>query len=215
MSPIEVLATLFNVGMFLSGLSVAKQLKDGRGLLSARIPAFPAVATFVNCTLWSKYGLRTNDPLMVMVNAVGIITSVYLAYCHYTTTHHKQTYLEKMLAAATVLVITIFVYINYFAGSKGTDYLGIAGCVAAIAMFGSPLVALKAVITTQNTSALSLPLSVTSLITSFLWAWYGYTIHDSFVFTPNLIGSVLAVVQCSMFLLYQNPKTHQERDIPL
>ncbi|KAJ1981732.1 Sugar transporter [Dimargaris cristalligena] len=198
---IESFATVFTAGMFLSGLTIVKRIKSGPSIVP--IPSFPAFATLVNCLLWCKYGLVTHDVLMVLVNTIGVITSIYLLYNHYFFTKH-QNYLEKSALIAASLVTVLFIYVDYLAGTRATNHLGLACCLSCVIMFSSPLVSIRTVVTTHSTYTLSFPLSVTSFLTSSLWALYGYTIHDSFVFAPNFAGAVLATIQVSMFAIYRN-----------
>ncbi|KAJ1923921.1 Sugar transporter [Tieghemiomyces parasiticus] len=211
MSVIEAFATLFTISMFVSGLSVVKRIKASPTV--SLISPFPAFATIINCMAWCKYALITEDVLMIVVNAVGVAISIYLVYCHYSYTDRKAQ-IEKMAFSAALILTALLVYVNYLAGENALAHLGVACCVACVVMFSSPLVSIRTVIATRSTYCLSFPLSITSLFTSTLWAWYGYTINDMFVFAPNFAGAVLAMVQVSMFALYKGTSV-ESSDIPL
>ncbi|KAJ1959155.1 sugar transmembrane transporter activity protein [Dispira parvispora] len=200
---VEWVATGFTVAMFVSGLSVVKQLKTG-GAGIKQLSPLPAFATLVNTVLWCKYGLRNQDVPMVLVNTFGALTSSALAYAHYHYTPHT-TRVEKLGLYTALLLVAVLGYVNYLAPvDKATMILGWCCCLGAVVMFGSPLAAMNTVVTSRSTFALSFPLSLTSFGTSASWAWYGYDISDSFVFAPNFAGAILAAVQLAMFVIYRN-----------
>ncbi|KAJ1652664.1 hypothetical protein IWQ61_007052 [Dispira simplex] len=200
---VEWLATGFTVAMFVSGLSVVKQLKAG-GVGIKHLSPLPAFATLVNTVFWCKYGLLNQDVPMVLVNAFGALTSLASAYAHYHYTPHTVR-VEKLGLYTALILIVVLGYVNYLAPvDKATMILGWCCCLAAVVMFGSPLAAINTVMTTRSTFALSFPLSLTLFCTSASWAWYGFDINDSFVFAPNFAGALLAVIQLAMFVVYKD-----------
>ncbi|PIA61490.1 hypothetical protein AQUCO_00300771v1 [Aquilegia coerulea] len=82
--------------------------------------------------------------------------------------------------------------------------VGSFGFVASIAMYGSPLVAMKRVIQTRSVEYMPFFLSFFSFLTSSLWMAYGLLSLDFLLASPNLLGVPLGVLQLVLYCLYCN-----------
>ncbi|KAF5187240.1 Bidirectional sugar transporter sweet [Thalictrum thalictroides] len=85
--------------------------------------------------------------------------------------------------------------------------VGSFGFVASIALYGSPLVAMKLVIQTSSVEYMPFFLSFFSFLTSSLWMAYGLLSLDFLLASPNLLGVPLGVLQLVLYCLYckENP----------
>ena len=88
------------------------------------ISAVPFLATFVNCTLWMKYGILLDEFTIYFVNGFGLaviftcILFIFIKglYYYYKYTDDKIAF-EKQTAFAFVLVTVILAYVRFFYAS--------------------------------------------------------------------------------------------------
>ncbi|KAK4480712.1 hypothetical protein RD792_013794 [Penstemon davidsonii] len=89
-------------------------------------------------------------------------------------------------------------------------FVGSIGLVASIAMYGSPLVAVKQVIQTKSVEFMPFYLSFFSFLASSLWMVYGLLSHDLFLASPNLVGSPLGILQLFLYCKYRTRESMEE-----
>jgi solute carrier family 50 protein (sugar transporter) len=88
---------------------------------------------------------------------------------------------------------------------KATKVIGNLGVALCIALFASPLVALKTVI--QEKSAESIPMSFTlaSIVCCFFWSVVGLRqMGDFAIYFPNLLGLSFGLIQLGLKMKYGN-----------
>lgn len=53
---------------------------------------------------------------------------------------------------------------------------------------------------------------IANLVNTLLWIGYGFAVLDPFIYVPNGIGGLFAVVLCALCLIY--PKREAEQTLP-
>ena len=72
-----------------------------------------------------------------------------------------------------------------------------------VAMFASPLAALKTVLQTKSAKSIPLPFTLATVLNCFLWSVVGlFDMHDVNVYFPNLLGLGFGMAQVFLRLLY-------------
>ena len=86
------------------------------------------------------------------------------------------------------------------------DILGLIGCFLSVMLSGSPLVVIKDVVKSKDTSALPFGISCVLFLNSLSWMTYGYFVaSDPFIYGPNALAFILTSIQMSLFALYGFP----------
>lgn len=153
----------------------------------------PFLATFVNCTLWMKYGLLLDESLMYTVNGVGLLVSALCLGLYYRHSDDKVT-AEKQIIYAFLFLVSVLSYVRFFYPIVPTilDQLGLLACVFSIVMFGAPLFSITRVIRSGSAQGqLSLPLASLSFAVSLSWALVGCVL-SFLVLCPNTDTSTIA-----------------------
>ncbi|XP_074624051.1 sugar transporter SWEET1-like isoform X2 [Acropora palmata] len=71
-------ATLSQFGLLSTGISVCLKIRQQGS--TKNITSFPFFTTCLSSTLWTKYGILTNDTALCVVGVAGIVLqSIYLA----------------------------------------------------------------------------------------------------------------------------------------
>ena len=150
-----------------------------------------------------------NEPSVWIANGIGItLSSLYfMNYLKYSpkqsptlpgsTRMHIQACLTTILTTLSIAAV--------LPKLKATKVIGNLGVAFCIALFASPLVALRTVI--QEKSAESIPLSFTfaSIICCVLWSVVGLGIMKDFaIYFPNLLGLSFGLIQLGLKLKYGN-----------
>lgn len=113
--------------------------------------------------------------------------------------------------------IAITVTFLYLSGlSFATELIGKAAVVLCLAMFGSPLAALRVVVQTRSAKAIPLPFTLASLVNCFLWTIYGvFELGDINVYLPNILGLSFSVVQLALKFAYASDPMSRDSSLPL
>ncbi|XP_038874563.1 bidirectional sugar transporter SWEET3 isoform X2 [Benincasa hispida] len=176
----------------------------------------------MNCLLYTWYGLPIvskgweNFPV-VTINGLGILLefsfiSIYLCFA--------SSQEKKKVGLRLVGVITIFCCVGMISAFVLKThhlrklFVGCIGLVASIAMYASPLVAMKRVIKTKSVEFMPFYLSFFSFSASSLWLAYGLLSHDLFLASPNLVGSPLGMLQLVLYCIYRN-KEHEQEEVKM
>ncbi|KAK9763393.1 Sugar transporter [Basidiobolus ranarum] len=196
---LSVSATIFTLAMFFSSLSIGWRFVKKRK--TGSISVYPFLATFINCLLWLQYGILREDVVLIIVNAVGILTSgiCTLVYHHYTV---KKDHVENRILLLIIFICGFLLHIKHLTAERAVTVLGLSSSLASICMYAAPLITTSKVISTGSTASLSLPLSSTSFINCVLWFAYGYALNDHFIVIPNALGALLAGSQLALFVIY-------------
>ncbi|KAK7377357.1 hypothetical protein VNO80_02780 [Phaseolus coccineus] len=178
----------------------------------------PYIIALLNCLLFTWYGLPVvsnkweNFPL-VTVNGVGILfeLSYVLIYLWFSSPKGKVKVAMTALPVLTVFCIIAIVSSFAFHDHRHRKLLvGSVGLGVSIAMYSSPLVAMKKVIETKSVEFMPLPLSFCSFLASLLWLTFGLLIRDIFVAGPSVIGTPLGILQLVLHCKYQKRRSTQE-----
>ncbi|KAJ3397148.1 hypothetical protein HDU92_000453 [Lobulomyces angularis] len=82
------------------------------------------------------------------------------------------------------------------------SFLGLTASLVSICMFGSPLVNVMKVFSSKSSKEiLSFSLSFCSLVASLSWMTFGFNLEDVYIWFPNGIASILALVSVKTSIL--------------
>lgn len=195
------LCTLGSVCFQLVGIQVISGVvrKGGTGDMSP----FTFITYFVACSMWLKYGLMQELPVVIGVNLLGaVLNFIYILFFYRYTIKKVQFY--RCLTAGSALLLAPLLYIKYYQTDLqlASDHLGKYCVLMSVVGYGAPLVSLSDVIKTKTTECLSFPLIFANLIIAVLWTTYGRLIADIYVAAPNLLGAGLSLMQLSLFVIY-------------
>eukprot|EP01087_Luapelamoeba_hula_P020000 TRINITY_DN6724_c0_g1_i1.p1 TRINITY_DN6724_c0_g1~~TRINITY_DN6724_c0_g1_i1.p1 ORF type:complete len:232 (-),score=26.99 TRINITY_DN6724_c0_g1_i1:20-715(-) len=202
-SVVPFLCTSITIALFLSPWVTMRQMKAQGG--TGGQSWVPNVAMAANCALWTAYGVFQSDIPLIFVNAFGLAASVYYLSVFWSLLQSTPDRREELSKHVTLAVVSVGGFLGALSllNLENTGfYLGIAGSIFSVLMFGSPLLQMVTVIALKSTSCMSFPLSLMSALCTMSWVAYGFMIADPFVWLPNGIGFVLAALQLSLFVKY-------------
>ncbi|XP_015183790.1 PREDICTED: sugar transporter SWEET1 [Polistes dominula] len=192
-------AAITTIGHMLSGTFVCKDIyKKGT---SKGFDPMPFLGGIGMTILMLRYALMLGDLVMVKVNVFGFVTNViYMAVYYYYSPHTRDT---LMLISKAVGLIAVFLTYAQMEHPDKVEYrFGIIVTILLYLLIASPLIHLKNIIKTKDTSILPFPLIVMGTAVSFQWLLYGIIINNIFVIFQNSVGFLLSVIQLSLFVIF-------------
>ena len=159
-----------------------------------------------NGFVWSCYGILNDDPVILISNACGVILGIIYSAIFYQYCPNKQQMVK--LVQASFGVITILFFFAFFSDPQfAVNTLGLLGALSAILLMSSPLAVMRQVIKDETSIYLPIPTVITTFINALSWLIYGLIVKDPYVFIPNGLGLIAAIVQVGLLFVY-------EREIP-
>ncbi|EUD66747.1 hypothetical protein C922_02732 [Plasmodium inui San Antonio 1] len=173
---------------------------------TGEVDGLPYVVLLFSSFLWLVYGMLLNNSAIVCPNLVGLVLGafyslMYHKYCKNMWLRQKLFSYYKICGFICFLLYAFLYVLTY---EQYELFVGFMAFISSIINFGAPLSYVQIVIKKKNSSLIPLEIATGSLVCSFLWVTYGFTIKDGFVIVPNLCGFILSLLQIALILLYSN-----------
>ncbi|XP_052179216.1 bidirectional sugar transporter SWEET2 isoform X2 [Diospyros lotus] len=194
-------------GLFVSPIPTFRRIIRNRS--TEQFSALPYIYALLNCLLSAWYGtplVSSDNILVTTVNSVGAIFQ--LTYLGLFITHAEKGKKVRMFG----LMMAVFCLFGIVvAGSlQISDHdirrivIGFLSSASLISMFASPLFIINLVIRTRSVEFMPFYLSLSTFLMSAAFFLYGIFNFDPFIYVPNGIGTVLGVVQLSLYFYIKN-----------
>lgn len=203
-----ILANITAVCLFLASLPNVYKIRQTREL--GAIDGNIYCILLLSCIGWCAYGIQQSSITIGPLNLFGCMVMYYCSITYYTHipnhTVQKRNY-EYLLYACMYIPVCIS-FIWTYACTDYSTQSSVAGSFAVagyIIFLSSPLVTIRTILNTKNTSVLSIPLTVVNFVNCCLWTlWSLVYDHDYFVYVPNGIGIVINIIFLVLIVLYRN-----------
>ena len=204
------LAPIASIVVFLAPLPTIRGVVRVRSI--GHLPLLPYSSMVASAFLWLMYGIMKREQSIWFANGVGFVLG-----CYYTFQFTKcvpnwlsplptlpGTVQQHMRAIGAVVVVTLFLAILQPVG-KGTSagIIGNGGVLLCVAMFASPLAALRVVLQTKSAKAIPLPFTIASVVNCLLWVITGlFQMKDANIYVPNILGLCFGLIQVYLKVIY-------------
>ncbi|KAI5581092.1 hypothetical protein POPTR_008G220600v4 [Populus trichocarpa] len=205
---IGVIGNVISVLMFLSPVGTFWRIIKHRS--TEDFESLPYVCTLLNSSLWTYYGIiKPGAYLVATVNGFGILVeiiyvSLFLIYAP-VKMRNKTAILAGILdvgvLAAAILAARLALH-----GQVRIDAIGFICAGLNIIMYGSPLAAMKTVVTTKSVEYMPFFLSFFFFLNGGIWTFYAILTRDYFLGVPNGAGFLLGIAQLVLYAIYMNVK---------
>lgn len=172
------------------------------------LPLLPYTSMLSNAFVWVVYGIINSQPKLWTANSVGFVLSLYyfISFARFapegvgglpgSLNQHIQGFVA--IAASTL----------YFVKANKKVPIGNLGVLINMAMYASPLAAVKIVLAAKSSEAIPLPLTVASLLSCIFWTVTGYLdMKDPYVYAPTVVGIVFGLMQVSLKLVFKEQQS--------
>ncbi|XP_072960245.1 bidirectional sugar transporter SWEET17-like [Typha angustifolia] len=176
----------------------------------------PYVITLLNSSLWVYYGVTKPDGFLVAtVNGVGILLEaiyviLFLIYAS-PPLRAKTAILVSVLDVGVFGVVFLVTRLAIDGDLRLWIIGGICACLS-VFMYGSPLAAMKTVITMKSVEYMPFFLSFFLFLNGGIWTIYAIIDRDIFLGIPNGIGFILGTIQLIIYKIFVNAKVPRQLD---
>ncbi|CAL9130804.1 unnamed protein product, partial [Musa acuminata var. zebrina] len=168
----------------------------------------PYVITLLNSSLWVYYGItKPGGLLIVTVNGVGVVMeAVYVALFLLYAAPPLKAKTAVLVAALDVGFFGAVALVTRLAvhGSSRVVVIGLVCAFLNVLMYGSPLCAMRSVITRRSVEYMPFLLSFFLFLNGGIWTLYAILDEDIFIGIPNGIGFILGTSQLILYMIYMN-----------
>ncbi|ESQ48499.1 hypothetical protein EUTSA_v10021415mg [Eutrema salsugineum] len=213
-----IAGNIFAFGLFVSPMPTFRRIMRNKS--TEQFSGLPYIYALLNCLICLWYGtpsISHSNVMLMTVNSVG--ATFQLCYIILFILHTDKKNKTRML----VLLLLVFVAVGLIvAGSLQIPdnltrwyFVGFLSCASLVSMFASPLFVIKLVIQTKSVEFMPFYLSLSTFLMSASFFLYGLFNSDAFVYTPNGIGTILGIVQLSLYCYYHRNSVEEETKEPL
>lgn len=184
--------------------TVQKILKDKS---VGDLPLLPYSSLVANCFIWMTYGILKSEAKVWSCNSFSTILGIYYFASFAKFSPKASPTLPGSVAMhfkATVgTILTTLAIAASMSKTKAASILGSAGVAICIALFASPLAALKTVFKTKSAESIPLPFAIAATVNCVFWFVTGwFDMKDMNIWLPNGLGLACGLLQIALKLIY-------------
>jgi solute carrier family 50 protein (sugar transporter) len=184
------------------------------------LPLLPYSSMTASAFLWTTYGLLRRESNIWSCNVIGLVLGLFYMVKFIRLSPKALptlpgTVRQHVQAVLAIVTATLLLALSPLTNPAGL--IGPVGVLLTIAMFASPLSALKTVLQTKSAASIPLPFTLASLTNCFLWSVAGVLKYqDANIYVPNLLGLTFSAAQAGLKLFYGNgPKAYAPEVLPM
>ena len=170
-------------------------------------PGVLLLCSFLNCILWSDYGLITNQFLLYLANGLGgTITLIYITIFLIHVADRKvllSLFYNFFLICCIVEIYFVFYYLVPF------KVTGIIANVFNVLMYAAPGEKIYQICKGASYQLIPIWSTIGGTACSTSWMCYGFYQNDYYVVIPNALGVLASIVQIVIFVIYRRKQKNQ------
>uniref|UniRef100_A0A1J3CDK9 Bidirectional sugar transporter SWEET n=1 Tax=Noccaea caerulescens TaxID=107243 RepID=A0A1J3CDK9_NOCCA len=204
---VGVIGNVISVLVFLSPVETFWRIVKRRS--TGKYECLPYICTLMSSSLWTYYGIVTpGEYLVSTVNGFGALaeTTYVLIFLSFVPRSRLMKTVLVVLALNVLFpIIAIGGTRTAFGDAKSrSNSMGFICAILNIIMYGSPLSAIKTVVTTRSVRYMPFWLSFFLFLNGGVWGVYALLVHDVFLLVPNGMGFFLGAIQLLIYAFYRN-----------
>jgi len=213
------LAPAASLVLFLAPLPTIQKVARDKSV--GDLPLLPYSSMTTNAFLWTVYGLLRNEFKVYFANGTGLFLAIYyfLRFAKFAPKSAPTlpgAVRQHFQATVAIMVGVVLAVLSPLPKPKAAKIVGTSAVAICLAMFASPLAALKTVIKKKSAESIPLPLSIATMINCFLWTVVGvFDLKDLHVTIPNGLGLFFGLVQLALIVAYRGGKSKDSDVVPV
>ncbi|XP_022870606.1 bidirectional sugar transporter SWEET16-like [Olea europaea var. sylvestris] len=209
---VGIIGNIISILMFLSPVKTFWRIVKDRS--TQEFESLPYICTLLNSSLWTYYGITKPDSYLVAtVNGFGVIVeTIYVILFLAFAPPWKRAKTAIYVAILDVGFLAAAISVTYFLLQEDMriDVTGFMCSALNVIMYGSPLAAMKSVVTMKSVEYMPFLLSFFLFLNGGIWTFYACLVQDWFLGVPNAIGFVLGMAQLVLYAIYSNPEASKQ-----
>ncbi|KAL5541882.1 hypothetical protein UlMin_009592 [Ulmus minor] len=203
---VGIIGNIISVLVFLSPVGTFWRIIRNRS--TEDFESLPYICTLLNSSLWTYYGIiKPKEILVATVNGFGaLVEAIYVILFLLYAPAKMRANTGFLVGILNVGFLATAILVTRLAleGDAGTDALGFICAGLNIIMYGSPLAAMKTVVTNKSVEYMPFFLSFALFLNGGIWTFYAFLVDDIFLGVPNGIGFLLGIAQLVLYAIYRN-----------
>ncbi|KAI3968538.1 hypothetical protein MKX01_007848 [Papaver californicum] len=203
---VGVLGNFISVLVFLSPIETFCRIVRSKS--TEEFKSLPYICTLLNTLLWTYYGVtKPGAYLVATINGFGVvIETIYIILFLIYASRRVKCKTAQLVVVLDIVLFAAAVLITHYAldGDVRINAIGFLGAGLNIVMYGSPLAAMKTVVTTKSVEYMPFFLSFFLFLNGGIWCFYAILVKDPFLGVPNGIGFILGILQLALYARYRN-----------
>lgn len=211
---IMYIAASFNIlYFFLRAKLIHEHIRNGTST-DSYTSCFSYLVALINCILWLKFGIESQDIITIIVNGSGLALSLFSIIGYYCMAEYKIAIRRQIILS---MILTYGYLFALKIGWISWQTLGPLSSFVTVLMLSLPLSSyiytLYKIAILRRTSlsfhtlrqismkrkmvaSLLSPLtSITALISSLAWSIYGWSMQDDFLLYTNALSTIISFIQ--------------------
>ena len=170
-------------------------------------PGVLLLCSFLNCILWSDYGLITNQFLLYLANGLGgTITLIYITIFLIHVADRKVLLSLFYNFFLICCIVEIYFVFYYLVPSKVT---GVIANVFNVLMYAAPGEKIYQICKGASYQLIPIWSTIGGTACSTSWMCYGIYQKDIYVVIPNALGVLASIVQIVIFVIYRRKQKNK------
>ena len=170
-------------------------------------PGVLLLCSFLNCILWSDYGLITNQFLLYLANGLGgTITLIYITIFLIHVADRKVLLSLFYNFFLICCIVEIYFVFYYLVPSKVT---GIIANIFNVLMYAAPGEKIYQICKGASYQLIPIWSTIGGTACSTSWMCYGFYQNDYYVVIPNALGVLASIVQIVIFVIYRRKQKNK------
>ena len=171
-------------------------------------PGVLLICSFLNCILWSDYGLLREKFSVYLANGLGgTITLIYITI--YLIHFAGRKVLLSLFYNFFLMccIVEIYFIFFYFVPSKAT---GIIANIFNVLMYAAPGEKIVKICKGGSYQLIPIWSTLGGILCSTSWMCYGIYQKDELLIIPNALGVAASIVQIVVFFVYKHKQKNAE-----
>ncbi|KAJ8766292.1 hypothetical protein K2173_022351 [Erythroxylum novogranatense] len=212
---VGVIGNVISVLMFLSPVKTFWRIVKNRS--TEDFESLPYVCTLLSSSLWNYYGIiKPGAFLVATISGFGVVVElvfVTLFLLYSPPMMKRRTAILVGLLNVGFFTTAVLVTRLALEGEVRIDAAGFMSSALDIVMYGSPLAAMKTVVTTKSVEYMPFLLSLFCFLNGAVWTLYAVFTRDIFIGVPNGAGFLLGTTQLVLYAIYRNAEPSRNTNI--
>ena len=172
------------------------------------VPGVLLICSFMNCILWTDYGLLRDTFQIYFANGIGggitlIWITIYLIFIG-----KQRIKYALLLILLLMLAIGAISYIFYFVINQ--DITGLVAMVFNVLMYAAPFEKITKVFKTKKYNLIPIFSTIGGFFCSLCWLMFGIYKGDKNLIIPNALGLLCAIAQVVVYYVFYCKKRREE-----
>ncbi|KAG6490494.1 bidirectional sugar transporter SWEET2a-like [Zingiber officinale] len=200
-----IAGNVFAFVLFVSPMPTFRRIVRNKS--TEQFSGLPYIYSLLNCLICMWYGLPCVSYGVILVATVNSIGAVFqfvyvVLFILHVDGSKKLRMSALLLGVFGVFALIAYVSLELLDHPTRQAFVGYLSVASLISMFASPLLIINLVIKTKSVEFMPFYLSLATFLMSISFFVYGMLLHDFFIYIPNGIGTVLGIVQLSLYAYY-------------